>query len=104
MVEELDSSSFQSKVLKGKKPVLVDFYADWCAPCKMMAPVIDELGKEMKGVDFFKVNVDAQGELAQQFDVMSIPTMVLFKGGKAVATATGARPKDALKKWIQENE
>lgn len=104
MVEELTGESFTSKVLKCKKLVLVDFYAEWCGPCRMMSPVIDELSKEMKNVDFFKVNVDAQGELAQQFDVMSIPTLVLFKGGKAVATATGARPKDALKQWIKENE
>lgn len=101
MVEELTGENFEAKVLKNKKLVLVDFFAEWCAPCRMMAPVVEALSKEMKNVEFFKVNVDSQSGLAQQFNVMSIPTLILFKNGKIAATTTGARPKEALKKWIE---
>lgn len=82
--------------------VLVDFYADWCGPCKMIAPILAELSSELDGsADIVKVNVDEEGTLAQRFDVMSIPTLILFKDGKPVGRKTGFLPKPELEKFIQ---
>lgn len=82
--------------------VLVDFYADWCGPCKMIAPILSELSTELDGsADIVKVNVDEEGTLAQRFDVMSIPTLILFKDGKPVGRKTGFLPKPELEKFIQ---
>ncbi|NLL74305.1 MAG: thioredoxin [Erysipelothrix sp.] len=82
--------------------VLVDFYADWCGPCKMIAPILAELSTELDGsADIVKVNVDEEGTLAQRFDVMSIPTLILFKDGKPVGRKTGFLPKPELEKFIQ---
>ena len=101
MTTELDSKSFKAHIAKGYS--LVDFWAPWCGPCRMLGPVIDELSKEMKGVAFGKVNVDEQPDLAGQFQVMSIPMVAIFKDGKAVATRVGAGTKTAMKSWIEEN-
>lgn len=82
--------------------VLVDFYADWCGPCKMIAPILAKLSTELDGsADIVKVNVDEEGTLAQRFDVMSIPTLILFKDGKPVGRKTGFLPKPELEKFIQ---
>ena len=82
--------------------VLVDFYADWCGPCKMIAPILAELSTELDGsADIVKVNVDEEGTLAQRFDVMSIPTLILFKEGKPVCRKTGFLHKPELEKFIQ---
>ncbi|MEE9164492.1 MAG: thioredoxin [Thermoplasmata archaeon] len=89
--------SFEADVLRSEIPVLVDFYADWCAPCRRLAPVIDELAEEYNGdMRFVKVNVDDNASLAVQFGVQSIPTLIFFKGGQQVAKTVGAPPKPRL--------
>jgi thioredoxin 1 len=96
-----DSSNFEQEVLQSELPVLVDFYADWCGPCKMMAPVIDELEKEYAGkIKVGKVDVDADEDLAGEYGVMSIPMFGIFKGGKLVDSAIGAIPKASLEEKI----
>jgi thioredoxin 1 len=100
-MQDLDSSTFKTHIAKGYS--VVDFWAPWCGPCRMLGPVIDDLSKEMKSVHFGKVNVDEQSELAGQFQVMSIPTVALFKDGKIVAQRVGAGTKAAMKEWIDLN-
>lgn len=99
-MEKLTANTFEEKIASGV--VLVDFFADWCGPCKMMAPVLEEIANEREDVHIYKVNVDEEGSLAQQFNVMSIPTLVLFKDGKAVATTMGFNPKPAVEAFIQK--
>ena len=95
---ELTEKNFQSEVLESDKPVLVDFWATWCGPCKMMGPVVEELAGEMgDSVKIGKVNVDDEEELAQKYGVMSIPCFIVFKNGQAVNQKVGACSKDALK-------
>ena len=95
-VEKLTLAQFEEKVIKADKPVLVDFYADWCGPCKMMAPVLEEISNERDDVAIYKVNVDEDGELAQRFGVMSIPTFISFKDGEMNKKEMGARPKSSI--------
>ena len=90
----LEEKNFEEEVLKTDKKVLVDFYADWCGPCKMMLPVIDDIAKELDGkVKVGKVNVDNNQELAIQYDVMSIPTIMVFENGKSIKTFVGVTDK-----------
>ena len=84
------------QLLASNKPVLLDFYADWCGPCRMIAPIIEEIANERDDIIVGKVNVDEQGALAQAYDVMSIPTLIVLKDGKVANQATGARPKAAI--------
>ena len=89
-------------IIKGDKPVLVDFSAEWCGPCKMQLPIVDELSTELSGTaTLAKINVDEEPELASQFGVMSIPTLILFKDGQPVDKMVGLQSKDALKNKIQ---
>lgn len=97
MAEIIQAAVFEEKVLKAEGPVLVDFYADWCGPCKMMAPVLDELADEKSGqLTVYKLNVDDNPDIAGKYRVMSIPTMILFKNGEAAATVMGAMSKRDL--------
>ncbi|MCI8563493.1 MAG: thioredoxin [Lachnospiraceae bacterium] len=99
-VMHVTKENFETEVLQSEKPVLVDFWAGWCGPCKMVAPVLEEIADEVADVKITKVNVDEQPELAQKFQVMSIPTMVLIKEGKVVDTTVGAQPKEDLVRFI----
>lgn len=93
----LTEDNFQQEVLESDQPVLVDFYADWCGPCKMMAPVVERLADKYQGrVKVGKVNVDENPGLARTYRVMSIPNFVMFKGGKVADTAIGGMPQEAL--------
>ena len=92
-VIHINKSNFQNEVLDSEKPVLLDFWAPWCGPCRMLSPVVDEVAEERTDVKVGKVNVDEQPELAGEFGVMSIPTLVVMKGGKVVNKMVGARPK-----------
>jgi len=92
-VTTLTKENFKSEVLESEKTVLIDFWASWCGPCKMVSPVIDEIAEETPSIKVGKVNVDEQPELAQQFGVMSIPTLVVMEGGKIVNKGVGAMPK-----------
>lgn len=95
-VVNLTSENFQREVLNSEKPVLVDFWASWCGPCRMVSPLVDQIAEENQDVKVGKVDIDDQPELAGAFRVMSIPTLMVFKGGKLYKSAIGARPKAAI--------
>lgn len=97
---ELTEKNFETEVLQSEIPVLVDFWATWCGPCRMQAPIIDELAEEVTGVKFAKLDVDQNMSLAQQYRVMSIPTLLVFKNGKVAASAIGLQSKERVKEMI----
>lgn len=92
-VKTITKDNFDSEVLGSDKPVLVDFWAEWCMPCRMLSPVVDEVASENSAVSVGKINVDEQPELAARFGVMSIPTLIVFKNGEAVQRSVGVIPK-----------
>ncbi len=105
MAFQFTDANFQQEALDSNIPVLVDFYADWCGPCKMMAPIVTELANEYEGVfKIGKLNVDEQPEIAGKYRVMSIPTMIIFKNGTAVDTIVGAVPKKALQDKLEAHK
>ncbi|MCI6480809.1 thioredoxin [Treponema porcinum] len=99
---KITRENFENEVMKSDIPVLIDFWATWCGPCRMMGPIIEQLAEEYEGkAKVGKVNVDEEGELSQAFGVMSIPTIVLIKDGKVVKQAVGARPKAEVEAMLQ---
>jgi len=99
--QKTDNSNFEAEVLKSDIPVVVDFWAEWCGPCKMIAPSLEEISNEMDGkVKIAKLNMDENPELAARYGVRSIPTLLMFKGGEPVAIQVGAAPKNKLSAWI----
>ncbi|MBQ7867152.1 MAG: thioredoxin [Clostridia bacterium] len=99
-VNKLTSDIFEEKVLKNEKPVLVDFYADWCGPCKMLAPVVEQISNESDAYDVYKLNVDDAPDLAARYGVMSIPTLIVFRGGEAAARSVGVQSKAMIVKML----
>ena len=101
MVKNVTKSTYEAEVLKSDVPVVVDFWAPWCGPCRMQGPILDQLDKEMDGkMKVVKVNVDEEGELAMTFGVQSIPTLLFYKDGKVVDKAIGVRDANAVKKAL----
>jgi thioredoxin 1 len=102
MARVINNNEFQTEVINNNGVVLVDFFATWCGPCKMVAPVLDALSSEMEGkVTILKVDIDQSMELAQQYKIMSVPTMMVFKGGKSVETIMGFQPKESIKAKLE---
>jgi thioredoxin 1 len=102
-VREISDTNFESDALKSDLPVLVDFWAPWCGPCRMVAPVVQELSEEYSGkMNFFKMNTDENPQVPTKFGIRSIPTLLIFKGGELKGTIVGYRPKSDLKKRIEE--
>ncbi|CAM1630098.1 thioredoxin [Bartonella sp. B10834G6] len=100
---KVDTSNFENDVLKSAEPVVVDFWAEWCGPCKMIAPSLEEIATELQGkVKVAKINIDENPELATQFGVRSIPTLLLFNNGEIVSNMVGAAPKSRLSDWIKD--
>ncbi|MEA5012716.1 MAG: thioredoxin [Angelakisella sp.] len=96
----ITKENFKAEVAQATEPVLLDFWAPWCGPCRMVSPIVDEIAQEAKGFKVGKINIDEQPELAQSFGVMSIPTLAVIKDGKVVNSAVGARPKDQILKMV----
>ena len=101
--KEVTDATFEEEVINAETPVLVDFWADWCAPCKMIAPIVEELAIEFDGkVKFAKVDVDSNPKSAMNFGIRGIPTLLIFSGGKPVDTVVGAVPKSVLKRRLED--
>ena len=95
-IMNINKNNFQEEVMNSEKPVLLDFWAGWCGPCRMVSPIVDEIAEERNDIKVCKVNIDEQGELAAAFGVMSIPTLIVMKDGKIVNQTAGARPKGQI--------
>ena len=99
--KKIDSSNFKSDVLEASRPVVVDFWAEWCGPCKMIGPSLEEISEELDSVDIVKLNIDENPDIAAQFGVRSIPTLMLFKNGEPASVQVGAAAKSKLLDWIK---
>ncbi len=102
VVVQITRENFMSEVTNSEKPVLLDFYADWCGPCRMVTPIVDEIASERSDIKVGKINVDNQPELAQQFRVMSIPTLVVLKDRKIVNQSVGAKTKEQILEMLSD--
>ncbi len=100
-ITELNANNYEKEVMQSGQPVLVDFWAPWCGPCKMLSPIVEELSEELTDVKVCKINVDEEGELARKYKVMTIPTLILFKEGNAVVSSIGLKPKNAIVDMIR---
>ena len=100
-IKHINSSNFEQEVMQSEKPVLLDFWAAWCGPCKMLSPIVEQLANEVKDVKVCKVNIDEEAELAEKFRVMSIPTLVFMKNGKIVNSSIGLQPKGGILKMME---
>jgi len=96
MVVAVNKDNFKQEVVEEKGVVLVDFYADWCGPCRMTAPIIDELSQQLTGIKFVKVNVDENPDLASQYQIFSIPTFLIFKNGEVISSLVGVQSKESF--------
>ena len=104
MTKQIKDNEFESEVINSKLPVLIDFWAEWCGPCRMLSPILDQLSEAMDGtVKIVKMNIDENPETPSKFGVRGIPTMLLFKEGKQIATKVGVQPKNALQEWINSS-
>ncbi|WHA06268.1 thioredoxin [Candidatus Megaera polyxenophila] len=104
MTKQIKDNEFESEVINSKLPVLIDFWAEWCGPCRMLSPILDQLSEEMDcKVKIVKMNIDENPETPSKFGVRGIPTMLLFKEGKQIATKVGVQPKNALQEWINSS-
>lgn len=103
-MKEINGGNFQEEVINSSVPVVVDFWAPWCGPCKMLGPVLEDVSKEFDGkASFVKINVDDNSQIAGQFEVASIPTVIIFKEGKAVEQMVGFRPKNNIVELLQKH-
>jgi thioredoxin 1 len=100
-ITTITSANYEAEVMQSDKPVMIDFWASWCGPCKMLSPIVDEIAEETPSVKVCKINIDEQPHLAEKFGVMSIPTLVLIKNGEVVNTSVGLKPKSAVKSFIE---
>jgi thioredoxin 1 len=101
-IKAVNDEQFQAEVLEADKPVLVDFWAEWCGPCKKVAPVLEELATEIDSIEIRKLDTDANPETTRKFGVMSVPTMILFKNGQPADQLIGAQPKAAIRKFLSQ--
>ncbi len=103
-ISKISSENFSKEVINSDKPVLIDFYADWCGPCRAMSPIVEDIAQEVSGkVKVLKVNVDEENELAEKYQISTIPTLVLIKNGEAVKNIIGLRDKNELLRFINSN-
>lgn len=98
---KITKNNFKEEVMDSEKPVLLDFWASWCGPCRMVSPTIEEIANENEDIKVGKINIDEESELAAKFSIMSIPTLMVLKEGKVAATAVGVRPKKEILKMLQ---
>ncbi|WP_010233449.1 thioredoxin [Clostridium arbusti] len=104
MAKVINSREFKDEVLNSNDVVLIDFFAEWCGPCKMLTPIVEELSKEMAGkAKVFKVDVDKSGNIAQKYGIMGVPTVIIFKNGTAVDKMVGFQPKEVLKSKLEQH-
>ena len=102
MITTITKDNFENEIVKADKPVLVDFWASWCGPCRMLSPTIDEIAEEHPEIKVCKINIDDEAELAIRHGVMSVPTLMIFKNGEIAQTAVGVRPKDEILDLLKE--
>lgn len=104
MVKDINTDTFENEVLKSKVPVVIDFWAPWCGPCRVFSPTIEEVSKVYDAkVKFLKMNTDENDRIASEYNIMSIPTVLLFEGGEVKAMSVGVIPKTEFKKWLDSN-